>query len=159
KIAEYSVAIAVARLTAIEHLNQAFAQAHGAFPVARVEIQGDAETSLAAHQQAVMVEEQLAKQLQEARHSDKSSRRSSVGAHKSRFYVWLDEKDAEAATCSTGEQKALLLSIILAETRAQSAWRGATPILLLDEVVAHLDSGRREALFSELKMLNAQAFL
>jgi DNA replication and repair protein RecF len=65
----------------------------------------------------------------------------------------------EAALCSTGEQKALLIAILLAHARLQAALRGAAPIMLLDEVAAHLDELRRRALFEELLSLGAQAWL
>ncbi len=64
-----------------------------------------------------------------------------------------------AALCSTGEQKALLISIVLAHARLQREKRGAAPILLLDEIAAHLDAGRRAALFSELRSLRTQAWM
>ena len=64
-----------------------------------------------------------------------------------------------AAVCSTGEQKALLISILLAHARLQRAKRGHAPILLLDEIVAHLDKQRRAALFAEIISLNAQAWM
>jgi DNA replication and repair protein RecF len=65
----------------------------------------------------------------------------------------------DAAQCSTGEQKALLLSLVLANARALAADLGAPPILLLDEVAAHLDAARRAALYDEICALGAQAFL
>ena len=61
--------------------------------------------------------------------------------------------------CSTGEQKALLISVVLAQARLQAAVRGAPPVLLLDEVAAHLDAARRTALFDEILALGAQAWL
>src|SRR3546814_10394697 len=64
-----------------------------------------------------------------------------------------------AALCSTGEQKALLISIVLADARLRAAERGAPPILLLDEIAAHLDAVRRAALFEEICALGAQAWL
>ena len=68
-------------------------------------------------------------------------------------------KDVPAEHCSTGEQKALLISLILANGRALSEDFGAAPILLLDEVAAHLDAGRRAALYDEICALGAQAFM
>src|SRR4029077_18575692 len=64
-----------------------------------------------------------------------------------------------AALCSTGEQKALLLAILLAQARLLASQRGAAPIMLLDEVAAHLDAERRAALFAEILDLKAQAWL
>ena len=68
-------------------------------------------------------------------------------------------KDVPAKHCSTGEQKALLISLILANARALHATTGAAPVLLLDEVAAHLDAQRRKALYDEITALGAQAFL
>jgi DNA replication and repair protein RecF len=64
-----------------------------------------------------------------------------------------------ASSCSTGEQKALLLSIILAEARAKSIWKGGVPVLLLDEVVAHLDEIRRISLFEEIFSMQSQVWM
>ena len=64
-----------------------------------------------------------------------------------------------AAQCSTGEQKALLIAVMLANAKAEAERRGAAPILLLDEVAAHLDSERRDALFAEILALGGQAWL
>jgi DNA replication and repair protein RecF len=73
--------------------------------------------------------------------------------------VWHDAKNQSADQCSTGEQKALLLSMIMANTRLQSKARGAGPLLLLDEVVAHLDAERRRYLFDEIVALGVQAWM
>ena len=64
-----------------------------------------------------------------------------------------------ADQCSTGEQKALLIAVVLADARLQAAERGAAPLLLLDEVAAHLDAEKRQALFTEILALGAQAWL
>ena len=64
-----------------------------------------------------------------------------------------------AASCSTGEQKALLIALVLAAARLQAIERGAPPLLLLDEIAAHLDRGRRAALFDEIEGLGAQAWM
>ena len=69
------------------------------------------------------------------------------------------DKDQPAANCSTGEQKALLISVILANARAEARRRGAAPVLLLDEVAAHLDREHRSALFDENLALGGQAWL
>jgi DNA replication and repair protein RecF len=73
--------------------------------------------------------------------------------------VFHRTKGQPAARCSTGEQKALLIALLLAQARVQGALRGAAPLLLLDEVAAHLDDRRRRALYDELVALGAQAWL
>lgn len=159
KMAEYSVAIAAARRMAIDHLALMLAEAHGSFPAARLVLKGLAEEALEAGQEALAIEEEIAARLAAARGMDAMNRRASVGAHKAKFEAWLMEKQTEAAQCSTGEQKALLLSILIAQARAVAQWRGFPPVLLLDEVVAHLDENRRRELFAELHAIGAQTFL
>ena len=75
------------------------------------------------------------------------------------FSVTHLDKNVAAAQCSTGEQKALLISIVLANARLQALDAGAVPLLLLDEVAAHLDQQRREALFDEITAMGAQAWM
>ncbi len=159
KMAEYSVAIAAARRAALDHLALSLAETRGSFPAARMVLKGLAEEALEAGQGALAIEEEIAVRLASSRARDAATGRASYGAHKAKLEVWLMEKRAEAAQCSTGEQKALLLSILLAQARASIQWRGFAPILLLDEVVAHLDSSRRAELFAELHGLGVQAFL
>lgn len=159
KMAEYSVAIAAARRTAIDHLALSLAETHGSFPEARLVIKGLAEEALESGREALAIEEEITARLAAARSKDGRAGRASEGAHKTRLEVWLTEKRSEAAQCSTGEQKALLLSILLAQTRASTKWRGFPPILLLDDMAAHLDAVRRRELFAELRGLGAQAFL
>ena len=81
------------------------------------------------------------------------------GPHTSDFTVRHEEKGIDAGLCSTGEQKALLISIILAQTKAQMQEKGQSPILLLDEISAHLDVERREALFELLCALPSQVWM
>lgn len=159
KMAEYSVAIAAARLQSCNHLALSLAQTWGSFPAARLLLRGLAEEALEAGQGALEIEEEISSRLAAARGKDAAVGRASVGAHKTKLEVWLMEKHTEAAQCSTGEQKALLLSILLAQARASTRWRGFAPILLLDEVVAHLDTRRRAELFAELNALGVQCFL
>ncbi len=159
KVAESAVAIAVARRDALAHLSTMLGISGGAFPAAQAEIRGFAENLLAEDQSAVMVEEAMREALALKRGDDKRSGRTSLGAHRSEFIVWYAEKEREAAECSTGEQKALLFSLVLAHARARRHWQGTAPILLLDEVVAHLDEGRRAALFDELQTVGAQVFM
>lgn len=101
----------------------------------------------------------LARALAEGRRRDMAAGRTLTGPHRDDLDALYTEKDLPAAQCSTGEQKALLLSLILASARALAADLGAAPILLLDEVAAHLDPGRRAALYDEIVALKAQAFL
>ncbi|MBN8292313.1 DNA replication/repair protein RecF [Rhodobacter sp. NTK016B] len=103
--------------------------------------------------------EDLASALAEGRRRDMAAGRSLVGPHRADLSALWAARGWPAAQCSTGEQKALLISTVLAHARALHAEVGHAPILLLDEVAAHLDDGRRAALYDALSALGAQAFL
>ncbi|MEM7525433.1 MAG: DNA replication and repair protein RecF, partial [Pseudomonadota bacterium] len=90
---------------------------------------------------------------------DARAGRTLAGPHRSDLAAIYADKDAPARLCSTGEQKALLISLVLASARAYAAETGAAPILLLDEVAAHLDADRRAALYDEICGLGAQAWM
>jgi DNA replication and repair protein RecF len=101
----------------------------------------------------------LSRALASSRPRDAAAGRTLTGPHRSDLEAVYAAKNMPAAACSTGEQKALLISLCLANARALSQATGAAPILLLDEVAAHLDSGRRRALFGEIEALGAQAWM
>ena len=108
---------------------------------------------------ALAAEETLRRRLEAARRADAESGVTTVGPHRSDLEVRFGASGMEAAQCSTGEQKALLLAIVLAYARLRAEAFGAPPLLLLDEVAAHLDATRRAALFAALDALAAQAWL
>jgi DNA replication and repair protein RecF len=97
--------------------------------------------------------------LADSRGRDLAAGRTLVGPHRSDLGAVYLAKGVAARDCSTGEQKALLISLILANARALAAAGAAPPILLLDEVAAHLDAGRRAALYDEICALGAQAWM
>jgi len=97
--------------------------------------------------------------LAEGRHRDIAAGRTLVGPHRADLSARYTAKDVPADQCSTGEQKALLISLILANARALAQDLGRAPILLLDEVAAHLDEARRAALYDEICALGAQALM
>ena len=97
--------------------------------------------------------------LAEYRHRDLAAGRSLIGPHRADLVGTYTAKGIAAKDCSTGEQKALLVSLILANGRALAQRTGAPPLLLLDEVAAHLDADRRAALYDEIVALGAQAFM
>lgn len=103
--------------------------------------------------------EDLAEALAASRAADMRAGRTLVGPHRADLSATYAAKGIAAAQCSTGEQKALLMSLVLANARALAQDFGAPPILLLDEVAAHLDAGRRAALYDEVCALGAQAWL
>jgi len=160
KMAESTMAMAAARLETGQALQQAIDALHPDFPKAELRLSGFAEAALMAGQQsALAIEEALAGHLASSRAEDAQSGRTAHGAHKMELWVEHRQKRMEAAYCSTGEQKALLLSLLLAQALAMKERQGRVPIMLLDEVVAHLDITRRQALFRALDELAVQAWL
>lgn len=101
----------------------------------------------------------LATAFAEGRRRDMAAGRTLLGPHRADLVAVYSAKGVAAAQCSTGEQKALLISLILANARAVSQDIGAAPVLLLDEVAAHLDAARRAALYDEICALGAQAIM
>jgi len=158
RMAEHGVAVAAARLDAVSRLCEAMAAGGSLFPKATLSLEGGLETDL-LNRPAIDVEENFRRQLAECRGQDKIRGRASMGPHKTDLLVVHVDKNMPAALCSTGEQKALLIGITLASARITKNHFGAAPILLLDEVAAHLDEIRRGALFDELEALGAQVWL
>jgi DNA replication and repair protein RecF len=157
-MAECGVAIAAARREIADRLNRACEIGDGPFPQARLTVEGTLEAWLETLP-ALDVEERTRHALAESRRKEAENARASVGPHRSDLQVRHVEKDQPADRCSTGEQKALLIAIVLADARLRAAERDAAPLLLLDEVAAHLDRDRRKALFDEIYGLNAQVWL
>lgn len=159
RMSESTLAITHARLQAVAHLNEVMRASPLSFPKAHMQLAGLAETLLGEGMTALGAEHALADALRESRCEDAASGRSSHGAHKSELTVMHLGKQMEAALCSTGEQKALLLAIVLAEARAGSIWHGRVPLMLLDEVIAHLDPDKRAELYAEILHTRAQAWM
>lgn len=130
------------------------------FPQARLSLTGEWEQMAGAGADFGEVEAKLARSLAAARDRDAAAGRALTGPHRGDLAVVHAEKDRPAAECSTGEQKALILNLVLAQAARLARAEGQpAPILLLDEVAAHLDRTRRTALFDELEALGLQAFL
>jgi DNA replication and repair protein RecF len=162
QMAETGVAIAAARLELTGRLqdacNRASASEEFLFPKARLGLRGTVE-ELLRHAPALEIEDMLKYQFAQSRLQDAQSGGAASGPHKSDLLVSYAAKDMPAAQCSTGEQKALLIGIVLAHARLIAAERGAAPILLLDEVAAHLDETRRAALYDLLLAMKTQVWL
>ncbi len=158
RMAADGVAVAAARREALARLQRLLAETPGRFPRPGLAIEGRVEGWLEDHP-AVEVESRFAALLAANRRRDGEAGGTGEGPHRSDLAVRHLDKDQPAAMCSTGEQKALLISVILANARAEAQRRGAAPILLLDEVAAHLDRERRWALFDEILSLGGQAWL
>ncbi|MCP4327541.1 MAG: DNA replication/repair protein RecF [Alphaproteobacteria bacterium] len=157
-MAEHGVAIAAARAEVVARLDSAARLGVGPFPRAAIAIGGIVEGWL-ADMPALAAEDRLRALLHDSRGRDAESGGAADGPHRSDLDVHHVGRNLAAALCSTGEQKALLLSLVLAHARLLAAERAATPILLLDEVAAHLDRDRRAALFDEICALDMQAWL
>ena len=154
----HGIAVVVARAELMDRRVRAGTMASDAFPAARVALAGGLETWREQFP-AVEVEDRMRAALRDGRERDAMYGGAAVGPQRSDLMVWHEAKNQPAAQCSTGEQKALLLSIVMANTRLQSRARGAGPLLLLDEVVAHLDAERRGVLFDEIVALGVQAWM
>jgi DNA replication and repair protein RecF len=158
QMAERGVAVAAARLAMADALNAAAAGRQSSFPVAIMALVGAVEEWL-AEGPALAAEERFREALQSARTDDAFAGGASVGPHRSDIVVRHRERGTVADQLSTGEQKTLLLGLVLAHARLISAERGAAPLLLLDEVAAHLDERHRHALYGEIRALGAQVWL
>lgn len=159
QMAEHGTAITLARLEAMERIRTHLAEPLAGFPRAVIALHGAIESWLSEGVSALDAEAKLAERLRELRPIDGASGRASEGAHRSHFHVIHSEKNMTAERCSTGEQKAVLLSLILAAARARVGWCGQGPILLLDEVVAHLDVDKRGQLFDLIRHSAIQAWM
>lgn len=163
-MAETGVAIAAARAEATAALASVTAQRRARdpaspFPWSEVALAGTIDTDL-AQMPAVDVEDAYMRVLRDTRERDRAAGRTLDGPHRSDLNVTHGPKAMPAKLCSTGEQKALLLGLVLAHAElVKDRQDGMAPALLLDEVTAHLDEARREALFAELLHLECQAWM
>lgn len=163
QMAEAGVAIAASRRDAIERLTQLIeltrkARGPSPFPFAVLALEGTLENAL-ADRPATEVEDEFRLALEQSRERDRAALRALAGPHLSDLIVIHGPQNAPAPHCSSGEQKALLLGLILAKAELIRELEGVSPLVLLDEVAAHLDASRREALFAEILRLNAQAWM
>ncbi len=161
QMAEFGVAIATARSELVSLLIQSISHLHSAetaFPMAQVGLNGNLEEK-AFLMPAIECEETYREQLVQMRGRDRAAGRTLEGPHRSDLAVNHVGKEMPAAKCSTGEQKALLLGIVLAHAHLVAKRNQKSPIVLLDEVAAHLDETRRLALFDILDRLGCQAWV
>ena len=160
QIAELGTALAAARretLACLTRLGEA-ADVGGPFPVADLQLAGDIEAALETAS-AADVEDWFRQDLKAGRSRDRAAGRTLVGPHRADLAVTHRAKAMPAALSSTGEQKALLIGLTLAKARLVRELTGFAPLLLLDEVAAHLDAGRRAALFHLLAELGGQSVM
>ena len=158
--AELAVAVAAMRAQTATKL-AAMLRARGAdsaFPSASILLDGWMESALVT-EPATAVEDRYREILRTSRARDAAAGRTLDGPHLTDLQVIYAPKSMPARDASTGEQKALLIGLVLAHANLVAEMTGITPLLLLDEVVAHLDPGRRAALFDELTRLGAQVWM
>jgi DNA replication and repair protein RecF len=165
--AELAVAVAALRVETVSRLQAVLAARldrkdskgpASAFPVADIMLEGWMEKLVLLHP-SVDVEDRYRTVLRDNRARDAAAGRTLDGPHLSDLTVIYEPKSIPAADASTGEQKALLIGLVLAHAELLAEMSGFAPVLLLDEVVAHLDPSRRVALYAELDKLGAQAWL
>ncbi|MEM9810100.1 MAG: DNA replication/repair protein RecF [Pseudomonadota bacterium] len=159
EMVEAGVAMTATRHDTMESLAAGYeALREDAFPRAQLFIEGDIEIDVAEGGQEVAAQ-RFAERLMRNRRVDRDAKRTLAGPHRSDLLVTHLEKQMPAKHCSTGEQKALLIGLILARAFAAKGQSDAALVLLLDEIVAHLDETRRKALATILDTLGLQAFL
>lgn len=160
-MAEAALAIAAARLITVERLQKAAIENHlhtDIFPLPVIRIEGWVERAL-ENDPALKVEEEFKELLRRGRARDALVGGAEHGTHRSDFMVWHKGHNLLADQCSTGEQKGLLMAVTLAHARLVAAERGFPPILLLDEMAAHLDEYRRKTLFEMVFSLGGQCWM
>ena len=157
--AELAVAVAGLRAEAVRRLDSVLLSRQDSdFPPVAIALDGWMEKLLPAHP-AVEIEERYRTVLRENRGRDAAAGRTLDGPHLTDLSVVYTHKGIAAGDASTGEQKALLIGLVLAHARLITEMTASAPVLLLDEVVAHLDPARRAALYTELAQLGAQAWM
>ncbi len=157
-IARHAVAATASRMALVARLNRAAEAATGAFPAAAMSLLCPIAERLAGAP-AVAVEDWLRDRLAAARDRDAEAGITSVGAHRADMGLADAATGLAAALASTGQQKSLLIGVVLAHALVVAELRGFAPLLLLDEPAVHLDRDRREALFAALAVLPAQVLL
>ena len=152
QMAEAGIAIHTNRQAALKQLQSAQKEAETSFPAADLDL-------TVMEGEMPRTEQEFRDALSENRFRDLAAGRSLIGPHRADLYSVYAAKGVPARDCSTGEQKALLVSLILSNARALKRDFGAAPIILLDEVAAHLDASRRAALYDEICALGSQAWM
>jgi DNA replication and repair protein RecF len=157
-MAQTAVAIAAARALLLDKLTEELTRRASPFPTPNLAWSAGLEAAL-ADKAAVLVEEDLRATLARERGRDGAAGRTLSGLSQSILSVTHHSKNMPAELCSTGEQKALLVRLMLAYAHLLAGWRGAAPLLLLDDLASHLDASRRHALFDELVACGSQFWL
>ncbi len=157
QIVELGVAIASARIEAVDFFNKAINSFSSNFPKPQLKIIGDVEQNV-MKQSAVLLEKNYKEKLEENRENDAKNFKTDFGIHRSDFDVIFPKKNISAKFCSTGEQKSIMASITLARAKISATYKNQATILIFDEVASHLDNQRKFDLFEEVKETNLQSF-
>lgn len=158
QMVQKATSITHSRFEVLERINRSMELTkNSTFPAARVEIEGEIEDIIRT-KKAVEAEREYLEILKNSRSQDAYMGKTLHGIHRTKLKVTHQEKNQRAEYCSTGEQKAMLLSITLASVVAKSNFSGVTPIVILDEIIAHLDSEKRRKLIQFLLDVNAQVW-
>jgi DNA replication and repair protein RecF len=157
KIAELAVAIGLARFEAIEFFNKAIQSFSSNFPKTKLTISCDLEIS-ALNNNSQEIEKLYKQRLFENRSADLARFKTSFGVHRSDFFAVFIDKNMKSSQSSTGEQKAMMLSITLARAKISAFYKNQPTILIFDEVASHLDKARRYNLFDEIEKTKLQCF-
>ncbi|MDD7909604.1 MULTISPECIES: DNA replication/repair protein RecF [Pseudovibrio] len=161
QVAELGTAVAIARRETVSLLSSTLdeqAKLGLPFPKGQIHLEGSFETATIGLN-STDTEDVYRDLLAEGRYRDRAAGRTLDGPHRSDLVVHHADKNLPAALASTGEQKALLIGLVLAHASLTTAVAGMAPLLLLDEVAAHLDPGRRAALFARLEAIGGQVFM
>ena len=161
ELAEIAVAVTAARYETVTRLGELITldrDLSSPFPWAEITLQGELER-LIPNLPALEIEDRYRAVLAQNRARDAAAGRTLIGPQASDLVVLHGPKQAEAARCSTGEQKALLVGLVLAHARLVAAMSGIAPLVLLDEIAAHFDPARRAALYDGLEKLGSQVFM
>lgn len=155
RMAEHGARVNASRSSTLDRLSRESAEADTPFPAARLELRGSDESVVGNSESA----EELAAAFRSGRARDRAAGRALSGPHRADIHSVYEDRGVEARKCSTGEQKALLISLVLANARAIARELGGAPVLLLDEIAAHLDESRRRDLFEEIRSIDAQVWM
>jgi DNA replication and repair protein RecF len=160
KIVELGIIIATARVETLDFFNKAITSFNSNFPKTKLEVIGDIESKIltAENHRAIQIEEYYRQKLEQNRHIDSISFKTNFGTHRSDFMAIFLDKNLPANLCSTGEQKAILISLTLARAKISSIYKKYPTILIFDEIASHLDHQRKQDLLLEIKDSSLQCF-
>ncbi len=156
-IAEIGISVACARIEAIEFFNKAIASFSSNFPKTFLQVRGEVEDEITS-KSSMFLENFYREKLHLNRQNDLENFKTAFGIHRADFDAIFCDKNFSATKSSTGEQKAIMISISLARAKISASYKNQPTILIFDEVVSHLDNQRKIHLFDEISQTNLQSF-